>query len=162
VLRPGRFTPRKDPVPIVHEAGWAPGPVWTGAEYLTPTRIRSPDRAARSQSLYRLSYRPYILTKQCNSKQPLFKVKSCRGQPAYKSLIRLNSPFSLVCPTVVRVELASRRCMNPSLREYMEGGGLIEKSAYSIISNSVTVSPNYKHLLPRYDIWHLRQQHIEE
>jgi hypothetical protein len=25
-------TPGKDPVPIVQEAGWAPGPVWTGAE----------------------------------------------------------------------------------------------------------------------------------
>ena len=24
------FTPGKDPVPIVQEAGWAPGPVWTG------------------------------------------------------------------------------------------------------------------------------------
>jgi len=28
---PGHFTPRKDPVPL---AAWAPGPVWTGAEYL--------------------------------------------------------------------------------------------------------------------------------
>jgi len=28
--------PGKDPVPIVQEAGWAPGPVWTGAENLTP------------------------------------------------------------------------------------------------------------------------------
>jgi hypothetical protein len=27
-----RSTPGKDPVPIVLEAGWAPGPVWTGAE----------------------------------------------------------------------------------------------------------------------------------
>jgi hypothetical protein len=26
--RPGRFTPGKDPVPIVQEAGWAPGSVW--------------------------------------------------------------------------------------------------------------------------------------
>ena len=26
--RHGRFTPGKDPVPIVREAGWAPGPVW--------------------------------------------------------------------------------------------------------------------------------------
>jgi len=26
------FTPGKDPVPILQEAGWAPGPVWTGAE----------------------------------------------------------------------------------------------------------------------------------
>jgi len=30
------FTPGKDPVPIVQEAGWALGPVWTGAENLTP------------------------------------------------------------------------------------------------------------------------------
>ena len=29
------FTPRKGPVPIVQEAGWAAGPVWTGAENLT-------------------------------------------------------------------------------------------------------------------------------
>jgi len=34
------LTPRKDPVPTVQEAGWAPGPVWTGAENLAPTGIR--------------------------------------------------------------------------------------------------------------------------
>ena len=50
------FTPGKDPVPIVQEAGWAPEPVWTGAENLAPTGIQSPDRSARSQSLYRLRY----------------------------------------------------------------------------------------------------------
>jgi len=50
------FTPGKEPVPIVQKAGWATGPVWTVAENLTPTGIRSPDRPARSQSLYRLSY----------------------------------------------------------------------------------------------------------
>jgi hypothetical protein len=55
--RPGRFTPGNDPVPIVQEAGWAPGPVLTGAENLATTGIRSPDRSARSESLYRLSYR---------------------------------------------------------------------------------------------------------
>jgi hypothetical protein len=55
--RPGRLLPPgKDPVPIVLEAGWAPEPVWTGAENLAPTGIRFPDRPARSQSLYRLSY----------------------------------------------------------------------------------------------------------
>ena len=53
------FTPGKDPVPIVQEAGWAPGPVWRGAENLAATGIRSPDRPARSQSLYRLSYRAH-------------------------------------------------------------------------------------------------------
>jgi hypothetical protein len=30
------FTPGKDLVPIVQEAGWASGPVWTGAENLAP------------------------------------------------------------------------------------------------------------------------------
>ena len=43
------FNPGKDLVPLVQEAGWAPGPVWTGAENLTPTAIRSPDYPARSQ-----------------------------------------------------------------------------------------------------------------
>jgi len=32
------FSPWKDPVPIVQEAGWAPAPVWTGAENLAPHR----------------------------------------------------------------------------------------------------------------------------
>ena len=50
------FTPGKDPVPIVQEAGWAQATVWTGAVNLAHTGIRSPDRPARSQSLYRLSY----------------------------------------------------------------------------------------------------------
>ena len=33
---PAAFTPRKDPIPIVWEAEWAPGPVWTVAENLAP------------------------------------------------------------------------------------------------------------------------------
>jgi hypothetical protein len=49
------FTSGKDPVPIVQEAGWAPGPVWTGGKS-RPNGIRSPDRPARSQLLYRLRY----------------------------------------------------------------------------------------------------------
>ena len=53
------FIPGKETVTIVQEAGWAPGPVWTGAENLDPTGIRSPDRTARSQSLYLLSYRAH-------------------------------------------------------------------------------------------------------
>ena len=53
------FTPEKDPVPLVQENGWAPGPVWTGAENLASNVIRSSDRPDRSQSLYRLSYRAH-------------------------------------------------------------------------------------------------------
>ena len=54
---PAYFTPGKDPVPIVQEAGWNLGPVWAGEENLASTGIRFPDHPARSQSLYRLSYR---------------------------------------------------------------------------------------------------------
>jgi hypothetical protein len=61
--RPGRFTPRKDPLPIIQEAGWAQGPVWTCAKNRTHTGIRSPDRPASSQSLYRLSYRARLKRK---------------------------------------------------------------------------------------------------
>ena len=42
------FTPGKDAVPIVQKSGWAPGPVWIGAENLAPTWIRSPDLPAHS------------------------------------------------------------------------------------------------------------------
>ena len=51
----GRSTPGKDPVLTVYESGRAPGPVRTGAVKLALTEIRSPDRAVRSESLYRLS-----------------------------------------------------------------------------------------------------------
>ena len=55
------FTPGKDPVPILQEAGWAPGPVWTSGKS-RPHRHSIPDLPARSQSLYRLSCpaRPFI------------------------------------------------------------------------------------------------------
>ena len=53
------FTPGKDPLPIVQAAGWAPGPVWTGGKS-RPTGIRFPDRPARTQSLYRLSYPAHL------------------------------------------------------------------------------------------------------
>ena len=36
----------RDAVPIVQEDGWAPGPVWTVAENLAPTEIRSSDHTA--------------------------------------------------------------------------------------------------------------------
>jgi len=55
------FTPGKDPVPILQEAEWATGPVWTGGKS-RPHLDSIPDRTARSQLLYRLSYRAHIET----------------------------------------------------------------------------------------------------
>ena len=69
--------PGKDPVPIVQEAVWASGPVWRCAENLTSTGIRSPDRSARRQSLYRLRYPAPVSV--CNFMKGVF-VSVCPSQ----------------------------------------------------------------------------------
>ena len=76
-----QFTHEKDPVPILQEAGWAPGPVWTGGKS-RPHRDSIPDRPARSQSLYRLSYsaHSYNLVPKDNEEQ---------GGCTFRSSIRL-------------------------------------------------------------------------
>jgi hypothetical protein len=53
------YVQERNPVPIVQEAVWAPGPVWTGAKNLVHTSVRSPDRPARSESLYRMEQLGY-------------------------------------------------------------------------------------------------------
>jgi len=51
--RPDSFTLRKRvPLPIVQEAGWAPGSVWTGVENFSPNGIRSPDTVQPAASPY--------------------------------------------------------------------------------------------------------------
>ena len=45
-----------DPVLTVWEAGWAAGPVWSGAENRATNAILSPDRPAGSKPLYVLRY----------------------------------------------------------------------------------------------------------
>ena len=49
---PRPLYPREiDAVPIVQGAGFAPGPVWTGAEKRAPTGIWSRDRSALASRL---------------------------------------------------------------------------------------------------------------
>jgi len=57
------FTPGKNLIPIIQEAGWATGAVWTGGK-TRPHRDSIPDRPARSQSLYRLSYPAHMHKRQ--------------------------------------------------------------------------------------------------
>ena len=63
------FTPGKDPVPIVQEAGWA---TWQGAEILAPTGIGSPDRPASCQSLYQLRCPAHYVGEQSASNHRRF------------------------------------------------------------------------------------------
>ena len=52
----------RDAVAIVQKADRVPGHVWTDAENLFPTGIRSTDRPVRSESLYRLcAYIMYVV-----------------------------------------------------------------------------------------------------
>ena len=53
---PEAWPPGKTPYPLGRPDG-PPVPVWWSAENLVLTGIRSPDRTARSKSLYRVSYR---------------------------------------------------------------------------------------------------------
>jgi len=39
------FPHERDTVPIVDEARWVPGPVWTGVENLATTGVRSQDHS---------------------------------------------------------------------------------------------------------------------
>jgi len=56
-VTPRSLYPRgKIPVPIVQEAGWTPGPVWTVAENIAPLGFKNPNLQAHSKSLYRLRY----------------------------------------------------------------------------------------------------------
>ena len=84
LLTPGRLTRGKDPVPTVQEPGWAPWPVWTGAEHLALNEIRSPDRPDRSQSLYRLSYTGPLLILQLTysmEQNPSWEAKRFSASP---------------------------------------------------------------------------------
>ena len=57
--RSGRSLPREGPILIVQEAGWAPWPVWTGAENLASTGIRTRTVQAITSRYTDYATRPY-------------------------------------------------------------------------------------------------------
>ena len=95
--------PGNDPVLIVMEAGWGPGPVWTGAENLAPTETRSPDRPAHSESLYLLSYPGQF----CRTESFSYIVDSHKALQSIKLNVVLSTTEFMMCRTVqyVRVVL---------------------------------------------------------
>ena len=95
------FTPGKDPVPILQEAGWAPGPVWTGGKS-RPHRDSIPDRSARSQSLYRLSYPAHIIHFVTYPIKILLTVASWSPKSIFFFFLRChyNPLWALACRTM--------------------------------------------------------------
>ena len=53
------FTPGKVPVPILQEAGWAPGPVWSGGKS-RPHRDSFPDCLSYSAHVQKLYYTNFM------------------------------------------------------------------------------------------------------
>jgi len=89
------LTHGKDSVPILQEAGWAAGPIWTGGKS-RPHRGLILDRPARSQSLYWLSQWARNYNELCNKN----KETERRIAPAWNK----NTSFSLL-PTRYRPTL---------------------------------------------------------
>jgi hypothetical protein len=115
--RPGRFTPGKEPVPIVQEAGWAPERVWTCVENLASTGIQSPDRSACSKSLYWLSYSDTIkpMYHKENNKQNfcintciIFGVSAILAEAKEKVEHHVHNTRDAVC-SVQRVKLMLKK-----------------------------------------------------
>jgi len=85
------FTPGKDSIPIVQEAVWAPGPVWTGGKS-RPHRNTIPDRPVRSSVTiptelpgphFEISFQKYI-ENVVGSVVSLFKIRR-RNVPNIKT-----------------------------------------------------------------------------
>jgi hypothetical protein len=75
---------RRNKVLILYEAGWAPGPVWTGAENPASTGISYPGRPFRIESLYRLSYSsPHRALTLLRTRQLEYQVKVKRTLLVY-------------------------------------------------------------------------------
>jgi len=63
---PAALYPGKDPIPIVQDAGWVPGPVWTGAENLAPTGMEEvPAAYSRYKNVRNGKYRQHISAMGC-------------------------------------------------------------------------------------------------
>ena len=96
------FTPGKDPVSIVQEAGWAPG----RAENGVPTGIRSWTVQLVAQSLYRLSYPAHLITTYGGPKMPVQQLQygniqfSAKSKQNYTQILVCNiqAYFSVISP----------------------------------------------------------------
>jgi hypothetical protein len=76
ITRTGVVCTGTDSVPIVQKAGRSTGSCWMGPENLAFTAVRSSDRPARSQSLYRLRY-PDRLLKENTGKEFCNSLRIC-------------------------------------------------------------------------------------
>ena len=110
------FTPGKKPVPILQEAGWAPRAGPDGRKNLVSTGATIPDRPARSQLLYRLSYPAHSLVQQCNEMKVDSRISSvCTSAAIFISdtHTHTHTPYfihDVYDPSVFRTAQQQRQC----------------------------------------------------
>ena len=87
------FTPGKDPIPILQEAGWAPGPVWTAAKS-RPHPDSIPESVTQTSRIYTF---PHFITNLCYfSVYPTFTNFGCTSYLPFFSLFVFVHIFLLI------------------------------------------------------------------
>ena len=134
---PRPFSPGKDAVSIVKEAGWASEPVWTGAENLAPTGIGSPDRPARSSgavstdlSLLQNSRLPAVIYLSIYRTRGI--VVSYKFPALQRGIQSYQAPQTFNCRHRVRRETATLPCRGTSASRRIE-----QTSCYAGVCQSV-------------------------
>jgi len=102
------FTAGKDPIPILQEAGWALGPIWTGGKF-RPHRDSIPDLPARSQSYTNWATRPmYVclyVRKSYNNEAEIISHRrtkfSLPGDQTRHICAPMHTPISVLCQLFV-------------------------------------------------------------
>jgi hypothetical protein len=98
------FTPGKDPVPILQQAGWAPGPVWTGVKS-RPYRNSIPDDVKNVlQSKYQILYAICEISQEpftfCTSLLRLLYWNSWKLSVLWCEFVMLKGITSVVCDEI--------------------------------------------------------------
>ena len=128
------ITPGKHTVPILQEAGWAPGSVWTGGKF-RPHRDSIPDRPARSQVT--ISFYPHSTSWYAKCRF----ISSSAVESIYAFLI---SPMHTVCSESITVRfLMPVACLFGTVT-WQQVGRLIDRGSIRgshIFSSSNTSRP---------------------
>jgi len=131
---PACYTPGKEPVLIVQEAGWNPRAVWRIAKNLAHNGIRSPVRQPRSESPYRL---PYTGPQFSSSTHWIRNWISLGAQYTSSSLRQCENEASDIVPYMYQVYRYKFKKQNLNVR-------LLAENTYCIFhtaSNSIIYQP---------------------
>ena len=159
--RVGRFTPGKDPVPIVQEAGWAPGPVWTGAENLAPHWDSIPgssslQRVAVPTELSRPTYFPwYKLNISFNSSRLVFLMETgCFLCKVVAQVLRVMSLlYGFQCSIVIQTSGRCRQEIPDNTASIQQKTAVLKENVVTTFPSNYPEGPGSMPSLSLWDLW---------